>query len=110
MSERQPASPEEFARNDLAGLVGYLLNLGMRIDDAKDIAHETVKRMCENWPEIRNPKAWARTTAYRLAVDEVRARWSEEDKSRRLQQLPWTAGSDDLWMLKEEHRIVINRI
>lgn len=112
MTERQPSSPEDYARNDLAGLVGYLLHLGMGLEDAKDIACETVKRMCESWPAIKNPKAWARTTAYRIAVDQARARRSDEDKNWRagLQQPSWTAATDDLWMVKEEHRIVIERV
>lgn len=73
---------------------------------------ETMKRMCENWSAINNPKAWARTTAYRIAVDGARARRSESDKSRRagLQQPSMTKATDDLWMLKEEHRIVIDRV
>lgn len=112
MAEPRPASLEDYTRTDLGRLVAYLLHLDLRLEDAKDVAAETVKRMCEEWPRIENPKGWARATAYRIVVDKARARRSEDDKNRRavLEQPSCSPAADDLLMLKDEYRIVIDRI
>jgi len=110
--QHQRVTPEDYARCHRAALIGYLIKTGVHLEDAQDAVNETLTRMCENWSTIDSPKAWARTTAYRIAVDAMRARRSEEDKNRRAGTQPGQVGpgSDDLWMLKEEQRSVIARI
>jgi RNA polymerase sigma-70 factor (ECF subfamily) len=112
MIEHWPSSPEEYARQDTAALVGYLLNRGVNYEDARDAAGEAITRMVENWATIDNPRAWARTTAYRIAVDEIRRHRAEDAKTQRAGARALTAAAavDDLWMLKEEQRAVIGCI
>ena len=112
MTGAQPASAEEYARLHNRALIGYLLKLGVCLDDAQDAAGETLRRMFENWDAIVQPKAWARKTAYNIVVDMVRARNSEGDKGARVQAqfVLVSSGTEDLWMLKEEQRAVIGRI
>ena len=112
MTEDQPPTPEDYARHHRAALIGYLVKMGVDFEDAQDSVSETMARMCEKWSSIDSPKAWARVTAYRIAVDLVRARRSEHDKSRRsgIQPHPVGVANDDLWMLKEQQRAVVTRI
>ena len=112
MTGAQPASAEEYATLHGKALIGYLLKMGVCLDDAQDAANETLKRMFEHWDSIEQPKAWARRTAYNIVIDTVRARQSESDKSARAQaQFVLAAtGTDDLWMLKEGQRAVIGHI
>ena len=108
----EPASPEEFARTDAARLLGYLLKLGVGFHDAQDLAAETIGRMCERWESIESPRAWARATAFRLAVDRFRKLRSERDHlhSELAAQAHTVARAEELYMLKEEHRTVIDHI
>ena len=74
------ASPEQFARQDAAKLLGYLLKLGVRFDDAQDLVAETLHRMCKRSGAIVYPQAWARSTAFHLAVDRLRKDRAEHER------------------------------
>lgn len=112
MTNDEPTSPEDYARRGGAALVGYLIKMGFTLEDARDAASETVARMCADWNGIAHPRSWARVTAYRVAVDAQRARRSEGEKGRRAetQAGPADPAAEDLWMLKEEQRAVIDCI
>lgn len=57
-----------FYRADFPRLVGYLIQVGASREDAKDVAQETMRTLHRKWREVRQPKAWARTTARRALV------------------------------------------
>ena len=52
-----------FYREDLPRLVGFLMMLGARLDEAADVAQEAMARAYRLWTEIKNPPAWVRTVA-----------------------------------------------
>jgi RNA polymerase sigma factor (sigma-70 family) len=108
----EPASPAEFARQDAARLMGYLLKLGVGFHDAQDLVAETIGRMCERWDSIDSPRAWAHSTAFHLAVDHFRKLRNEHDRiqAHLTHQASTVPLAEDLYMLKEEHRTVIGHI
>ncbi len=59
------ASFNEFYRGSVPILVVFLVWQGARLDDATDIAQETMTTAYRWWPKIDHPKAWSRTMASR---------------------------------------------
>ncbi len=55
----------EFYRRSVPILVAFLMWQGARLDDATDIAQETMTTAYRRWSKIDHPKAWARTMASR---------------------------------------------
>ncbi|MDQ2879792.1 MAG: RNA polymerase sigma factor [Actinomycetota bacterium] len=55
----------EFYRRSVPILVVFLVWQGARLDDATDIAQETMTTAYRWWSKIDHPKAWARTMASR---------------------------------------------
>lgn len=70
-SEQARTEFEGFYREDLPKLVVFLVLHGVRPEDAKDVAQVTMTRAWQLWQEIRRPRAWVRTVAYREWI-----RWS----------------------------------
>lgn len=62
------AAFSEFYREFVPTLVNFLVWQGARLPDAAEIAQETMTKAYQCWSEIRQPKAWARTVAYRALV------------------------------------------
>ncbi|HKT03775.1 MAG TPA: sigma-70 family RNA polymerase sigma factor [Rugosimonospora sp.] len=54
-----------FYRQDTRALVGFLLQLGARVDDAIEVAQDTMLEARQRWGSIENPRAWVRTVASR---------------------------------------------
>ena len=106
-----PQGLADFARRETAVLIGYVLKFGVGYQDAEDIAAETMRRMFQQWSAIDSPRAWAHTTASRLAIDAMRRRRIERGSppSGTTAQLLEPA-VDELFMLKEEQRRVIGLI
>lgn len=60
---------EEFSayyRRFAKRLAGWLILQGVSEADAYDVVQETMRKALRNWVTIRNPEAWARTTASRM--------------------------------------------
>lgn len=57
-----------FYRADFPRLVGFLIQVGARREDAVDAAQETMRTLYKKWREVSHPKAWARTTARRALI------------------------------------------
>ncbi|MFI1415688.1 RNA polymerase sigma factor [Streptomyces sp. NPDC020707] len=57
-----------FYRADFPRLVGFLIQVGARREDAVDAAQETMRTLYTKWREVAHPKAWARTTARRALI------------------------------------------
>lgn len=55
----------DFYRERLPKLIVYVRYLGASLDDASDVAQETMRKAHERWSTLTNPTAWTRTVAAR---------------------------------------------
>jgi len=63
----------EFYYARFAKLVAFLVCQGARLVVATDIAQETMRKVWENWPKIRSPKAWAEKAALNELIRQQRS-------------------------------------
>ena len=69
---------DEFFRRDYPLLVGFLVKLGFKREEAEEAAAEAMHQACKRWwvndgPErIYSPHGWVRTAAIRIASRQVR--------------------------------------
>lgn len=80
-----------FCRAQHTRLVGVLAyTVGDRFV-AEELAQETLIRVCQHWPKVRDmaaPEAWAHRVAQNLATSWVRRRVAERRATRRIQARP----------------------
>lgn len=80
-----------FCRTQHTRLVGVLAySVGDRFV-AEELAQETLIRVCQHWPKVRDmaaPEAWAHRVAQNLATSWVRRRIAERRATRRVQAHP----------------------
>ena len=80
-----------FCRTQHTRLVGVLAySVGDRFV-AEELAQETLIRVCQHWPKVRDmaaPEAWAHRVAQNLASSWVRRRIAERRATRRVQAHP----------------------
>lgn len=55
-----------FYKANVARLVAYLITCGASPAEAADCAQETMIRVYQNWPRVREPYAWCRQVGQRL--------------------------------------------
>ncbi|MFE7076469.1 RNA polymerase sigma factor [Streptomyces sp. NPDC057620] len=67
-----------FYRADFPRLVGFLIQVGARREDAVEAAQETMRTLHRRWREVDHPRAWARTTARRTLIRALRASREED--------------------------------
>jgi RNA polymerase sigma-70 factor (ECF subfamily) len=80
-----------FCRAEHARLIG-LLTLHVRdVHVAEELAQDTLVRLCEHWPRVREmerPRAWLATVATNLARSAMRRRAAEQRAATRHGVLP----------------------
>jgi RNA polymerase sigma factor (sigma-70 family) len=62
---------EDFYREFLPTLVGFLIWQGAGRAHAEDLAAETMLRAFHSWDRVLHPQAWCRTVGYRLLMKDV---------------------------------------
>jgi RNA polymerase sigma factor (sigma-70 family) len=97
----------DFCRLVHPRLVGSLSLYCYRADVAEELAQETLLRVCEHWPKLRDgfPQAWAYQTGFNLAKSWLRRRLVERSVQARLEAgtPPAIVESDD------DTRLVVRR-
>ncbi|GAB3903233.1 sigma-70 family RNA polymerase sigma factor [Kibdelosporangium lantanae] len=65
----------EFFQAETGPLVTFVRRTGVGLEQARDAAQEAMTRAFLEWAELRQPRAWVRTTAIRIAIaEDLRAR------------------------------------
>jgi RNA polymerase sigma factor (sigma-70 family) len=102
---------KEFYRRFVSILVAFLVWQGARLDDAVDIAQETMARISQRWPEIDHPEAWARTMASRKLARHI-ATIEEDSVEQPLERNSLLPVSVDVAIWERRHSIlaVLNRL
>ena len=77
MSRPHAADFDGFYRAELTALIAFLRKCGFSLHDAEDAAAEAMALAAKTWSDLRNPRAWVRTVAYRAACKAVRRRRGE---------------------------------
>lgn len=87
-----------FCRREHRRLVGVLsYTLGDR-GVAEELAQETIIRICQNWPKLRDmaaPQAWAHRVALNLSNSWLRRRVAERKATAKLQAQPVAPSAHD---------------
>lgn len=65
---------DTFFRRCLPRLVTFLITLGVAREEAQDAAAEAMVRAYVAWGTVRQPEAWVRVVAQRLAVNDLARR------------------------------------
>jgi RNA polymerase sigma factor (sigma-70 family) len=65
------AAFSEFYRGFIKRLVGFLMWQGARLQDAADIAQQTMALAYQSWETIQRPEAWAHTVASRALARRI---------------------------------------
>jgi RNA polymerase sigma-70 factor (ECF subfamily) len=63
---------DEYFRADHARLVAFVVKLGHGLQDAEDVAAEAMTELYRQWDVVRQPGAWVRLVARRLASRRAR--------------------------------------
>ncbi|MEJ2858659.1 MULTISPECIES: RNA polymerase sigma factor [unclassified Saccharothrix] len=63
---------DEYFRGDHARLVAFVVKLGHGLQDAEDVAAEAMTQLYVQWDVVRQPQAWVRLVARRLAARRAR--------------------------------------
>jgi RNA polymerase sigma factor (sigma-70 family) len=61
-----------FFRRDYVSLIGFLCKVGFDREEARDAAAEAMTLAFRCWLELKSPRAWVRTVAYRIALGQAR--------------------------------------
>jgi RNA polymerase sigma factor (sigma-70 family) len=62
---------EVFYRSTITPLTAFLVFHGAHVNDAGEVAHDTLRKAYERWRKIDNPRAWAFRVAARELVRRV---------------------------------------
>ncbi|MGW1495219.1 sigma-70 family RNA polymerase sigma factor, partial [Streptomyces sp. NPDC002402] len=76
-----------FYRESVSQLVAFLMWQGASLDDAADIAQDTMIALYQGWPTIKHPKKWTRTVASRYLMRHI----NRTEKRSEIEQLRPTA-------------------
>lgn len=100
----------EFFRRELVPLVAFVRRAGFGREQAKDAAQEAMTKAYQDWSELRQPRAWVRTVAHRIALaDAVRSK----DGVLRAVAGGWTVSSHhdpDVASLGHEHEQLLQAL
>lgn len=61
----------DFYKQFTPKLIRFLMWKGARLEDAADIAQDTMVKLWNEWSDVRSPKTWAKTVAGRELVRRV---------------------------------------
>ncbi|WP_242908044.1 RNA polymerase sigma factor [Actinomadura terrae] len=96
-----------YYRTDFTPLINFVMNLGAKREEARDVAQEAMQAAVRAWPEIEYPHAFTRKVAERVFLREV-------EKSRRIREAVLkdvdhhrTAGSPDVAAQQADGRFVL---
>ncbi|MFC6882210.1 MULTISPECIES: RNA polymerase sigma factor [Actinomadura] len=60
-----------YYRADFTPLIGFVMNLGAKPEEARDVAQEAMQAAMRRWPEIEYPRAFTRKAAERVYLRDV---------------------------------------
>jgi RNA polymerase sigma-70 factor (ECF subfamily) len=93
----------EFFRQEIAPLVAFVCRAGFNREQARDAAQEAMTRAYLEWSQLKQPRAWVRVVAHRVAMAEV---VRSKDGLRRAVSGGWAPSihyDPDTAILGEEH-------
>lgn len=107
-----PNDFDTFFRSRYAQLVGFIMQLGARREDAEEAAQEAMVAAYSSWHRIANPTAWAWRVAYRKYLARVRQARLREllVPSDRLQHRPDPAQPLDDLLWRDRARRLLGRL
>lgn len=63
-----------YYRTDFTPLINFVMNLGAKQEEARDVAQEAMQAAMRAWPEIEHPHAFTRKVATRVFLRDIQKR------------------------------------
>lgn len=103
-----PAADPEFAtcyHAEMPALIGFLIKCGANHHDAADAAQEAFLELFKQWQDVRKPKQWLRTVAFRVFLHQPAGNTSPLERAQDISS-PLSASAR--FDFREEEKLVLD--
>jgi RNA polymerase sigma factor (sigma-70 family) len=103
-----PAADPEFAtyyHAEMPALIGFLIKCGANHHDAADAAQEAFLELFRQWQDVRKPRQWLRTVAFRIFLHQPVGNTSPLETA---QDIPGPLSASAHFDFREEERLVLD--